>query len=310
MQKQKNKAIITAALTGAIHTPTMSLYLPITPQQLIDEILAVHEAGGAVAHLHVRDPKDGCPNADQDIFREIATEVKKHCDIILCTTTGGRLGEPVEKRVQVVSTLKPELASLNAGSLNFALFHVANKYKDWKYEWEKQYLESTEDVIFPNTFKTMRQFLSIFKEMETKPEFEIYDVGMINNLAFLIEAGYVQRPVYLQFVLGVLGGIPPAPENLLFMLETARKAIGDFEFSACVAGKAQFPLCTQSLIMGGHARVGLEDNLYLEKGVLAKSNAEQVAKIIRIARELGIEPATPQEARGILGLKGLDKVNF
>ena len=310
MQKQKNKAIITAALTGAIHTPTMSPYLPITPQQLIDEILAVHEAGGAVAHLHVRDPKDGCPNADQDIFREIATEVKKQCDIILCITTGGRLGESVEKRVQVVSTLKPELASLNAGSLNFALFHVADKYKDWKYEWEKQYLESTEDVIFPNTFKTMRQFLSIFKEMETKPEFEIYDVGMINNLAFLIEAGYVQRPVYLQFVLGVLGGIPPAPENLMFMLETARKAIGDFEFSACVAGKAQFPLCTQSLIMGGNARVGLEDNLYLEKGVLAKSNAEQVAKIIRIARELGIEPVTPQEARGILGLKGLDRVNF
>jgi len=310
MEKQKNKAIITAALTGAIHTPTMSPYLPITPQQLIDEILAVHEAGGAVAHLHVRDPKDGCPNADQDVFRDIATEVKKQCDIILCITTGGRLGESVEKRVQVVSTLKPELASLNAGSLNFALFHVADKYKDWKYEWEKQYLEGTEDLIFPNTFKTMRQFLSIFKEMETKPEFEIYDVGMINNLAFLIEAGYVQRPVYLQFVLGVLGGIPPAPENLMFMLETARKAIGDFEFSACVAGKAQFPLCTQSLIMGGNARVGLEDNLYLEKGVLAKSNAEQVAKIIRIARELGIEPATPQEAREILGLKGLDKVNF
>jgi len=310
MQKPKNKAIITAALTGAIHTPTMSPYLPITPEQLIDEILAVHEAGGAVAHLHVRDPKDGCPNADQDIFREIATEVKKHCDIILCTTTGGRLGESVEKRVQVVSTLKPELASLNAGSLNFALFHVADKYKDWKYGWEKQYLEGTEDLIFPNTFKTMREFLSIFREMETKPEFEIYDVGMINNLAFLIEAGYVQRPVYLQFVLGVLGGIPPAPENLMFMLETARKAIGDFEFSACVAGKAQFPLCTQSLIMGGNARVGLEDNLYLEKGVLAKSNAEQVAKIIRIARELGIEPATPQEARGILRLKGLDKVNF
>ena len=310
MQKTRNKVIITAALTGAIHTPTMSPHLPITPQQLIDEILAVHEAGGAVAHLHVRDPKDGCPNADQDIFREIATEVKRDCDIVLCTTTGGRLGEPVEKRVQVVSTLKPELASLNAGSLNFALFHVVDKFKDWKYEWEKEYLEGTEDLIFPNTFKTMRQFLSIFMEMGTKPEFEIYDVGMINNLAFLLEAGYVQRPVYLQFVLGVLGGIPPAPENLLFMLETARKAIGDFEFSACVAGKAQFPLCTQSLIMGGHARVGLEDNLYLEKGVLAKSNAEQVAKIIRIARELGIEPATPQEAREILGLKGLDKVNF
>jgi uncharacterized protein (DUF849 family) len=311
MEKRSNKkAIITAALTGAIHTPTMSRYLPVTPQQLIDEILAVHEAGGAVAHLHVRDPKNGYPTADQDVFREIATEVKKHCDIILCTTTGGRLGEPVEKRVQVVSTLKPELASLNAGSLNFALFHIVDRYKDWKYEWEKEYLENTEDVIFPNTFKTMRQFLAVFKEMETKPEFEIYDVGMINNLAFLIEAGYVRKPVYLQFVMGVLGGIPPSPENFIFLLDTARKLIGDFEFSACVAGRAQFPLCTQSLIMGGNARVGLEDNLYLEKGVLAKRNAEQVVKIIRIARELGIEPATPQEAREILGLKGLDKVNF
>jgi uncharacterized protein (DUF849 family) len=156
----------------------------------------------------------------------------------------------------------------------------------------------------------MRQFLAVFKEMETKPEFEIYDVGMINNLAFLIEAGYVRKPVYLQFVMGVLGGIPPSPENFIFLLDTARKLIGDFEFSACVAGRAQFPLCTQSLIMGGNARVGLEDNLYLEKGVLAKRNAEQVVKIIRIARELGIEPATPQEAREILGLKGLDKVNF
>jgi len=311
MEKQsKDKAIITAALTGAIHTPTMSPYLPVTPQQLIDEILAVHEAGGAVAHLHVRDPRTGIPTADQDVFREIATEVKKHCDIILCTTTGGKFGEPVEKRVKVVSTLKPELASCNAGSLNFALFHVVDKFKDWKYEWEKKYLEDTEDFIFPNTFKTMRQYLAIFNEMGTKPEFEIYDVGMINNLAFLIEAGYVKKPVYLQFVMGVLGGIFPTPENLIFLHETARKVIGDFEFSACVAGRAQFPLCTQSLIMGGNARVGLEDNLYLEKGVLAKSNAEPVAKIIRIARELGIEPATPQEAREILGLKGLDKVNF
>ena len=309
-KKSNNKAIITAALTGAIHTPTMSPYLPITPQQLIDEILAVHEAGGAVAHLHVRDPQNGIPTADQDVFRQIATEVKKNCDIILCTTTGGKFGEPVEKRGKVVSTLKPELASLNAGSLNFALFHVVSKFKDWKYEWEKKYLEDTEDFIFPNTFKTMRQYMAIFNEMGTKPEFEIYDVGMINNLAFLIEAGYVKKPVYLQFVMGVLGGIFPSVENLVFLHETARKIIGDFEFSTCVAGSVQIPLCTQSLIMGGNARVGLEDNLYLEKGRMAKSNAEQVAKIIRIARELGIEPATPDEAREILGLKGLDKVNF
>jgi uncharacterized protein (DUF849 family) len=304
------KAIITAALTGSIHTPSMSPYLPITARQLIDEILAVHEAGGAVAHLHVRDQQTGVPNADQDIYREIATEVKKHCDIILCTTTGGRLGEPVEKRVAVASSLKPELASLNAGSLNFALFHVVDKVKEWKFDWEKSYLENTDDFIFPNTFKTMGQFLDVFGKTQTKPEFEIYDTGMINNLAFMIKKGITKKPVYLQFVLGILGGIPATPENLVHLHETARRQIGDFEFSVCAAGSAQFPLCTQSLIMGGNARVGLEDNLYLEKGVLAKSNAEQVAKIIRIAKELGIEPATPAEARQILGLKGLDHVAF
>lgn len=304
------KAIITAALTGSIHTPSMSPYLPITARQLIDEILAVHEAGGAVAHLHVRDQESGIPDADQDIYKEIATEAKKHCDIILCTTTGGRLGEPVEKRVAVASSLEPELASLNAGSLNFALFHVVDKIKEWKFDWEKPYLENTDDFIFPNTFKTMRQFLEIFDKTGTKPEFEIYDTGMINNLAYLIKKGIAKKPVYLQFVMGILGGIPATPENQVHLYETARRQIGEFEFSVCAAGSAQFPMCTQSLLMGGNARVGLEDNLYLEKGVMAKSNAEQVAKIIRIARELGVEPATPNEARAILGLKGLDKVAF
>jgi uncharacterized protein (DUF849 family) len=304
------KAVITAALTGSIHTPSMSPYLPVTASQLIDEILAVHEAGGAVAHLHVRDQETGIPNADQDTYMEIATAVKKHCDIILCTTTGGRLGEPVEKRGAVATTLRPELASLNAGSLNFALFHIADKVENYKFDWEKPYLESTEDFIFPNTFKTMRQFLENFAKTGTKPEFEIYDMGMINNLAYLIRTGIVQKPVYLQFVMGILGGIPATPENLVYLLDTARRQIGDFQFSVCAAGNMQFPMCTQSLIMGGNARVGLEDNLYLEKGVLAKSNADQVKKIIRIAAELGIEPATPAEARKILGLKGLDKVAF
>jgi uncharacterized protein (DUF849 family) len=302
--------IITAALTGAVHTPTMSPHLPVTPGQLIDEAVAVHEAGGAVAHLHVRDPESGYPTADQDVYLEIATGVKKRCDIILCTTTGGRLGEPVEKRVRVASTLRPEMASLNAGSLNFGLFHITDKHEKWEYDWEKEYLEGTEDFIFPNTFKTIREFLTVFGETGTKPEFEIYDGGMINNVAFAIEAGWVQEPVYLQFVLGILGGMPADPQNLTFLIETARRTIGDFEYSVCAAGKNQFPICTQSLIFGGHARVGLEDNLYLERGVLAKSNAEQVSKIIRIARELGLEPATPEETRELLHLKGLDKVNF
>lgn len=304
------KAIITAAITGSVHTPSMSPHLPVTERQIIDEILAVHAAGGTVAHVHVREEADGMPCADQESFRRIATAVKSRCDIILCTTTGGRLGEPVSKRVQVASTLRPELASLNAGSLNFALYQTLGKFKEFKYDWEETYLRATEDFIFPNTFKTMREFLEIFNTTGTKPEFEIYDTGMINNLAFLIGQGIVRTPVYLQFVMGILGGIPATPENLVFLVETARRQIGRFEFSVCAAGNAQFPMCTQSLIMGGHARVGLEDNLYLEKGVLAKSNAEQVAKIIRIARELGVEPATPQEARHLLGLKGLEQVAY
>ncbi len=305
-----SQRIFTAALTGAIHTPSMSPYLPITPKQLIEEALRVHAAGAAVAHIHVRDPQTGLPNADQAIYQEIAAEVKKRCDIILCFTTGGKLGEPVENRVRVASNLKPELTSLNAGSLNFALFHIKDQVAEYKYEWEKQYLEATEDYIFPNTFKTMRQYLEIIYAHGAKPEFEVYDVGMLNNLAFMIKQGIAQRPVYLQFVMGILGGIPATLENLVFLVDTARRQIGDFEFSVCAAGRFQIPMCTGSLLMGGHARVGLEDSLYIEKGVLAKSNAEQVSKMIRIARELGVAPATPDEARRILGLKGVTAVGF
>ncbi len=305
-----SKRIITAALTGAIHTPSMSPYLPVTPEQLIEEAVRVHEAGAAVAHLHVRDPETGLPNADQAIYRKIAEEVKRRCDIVLCFTTGGKLGEAVENRVRVASNLRPELTSLNAGSLNFALFHITGNVREWKYDWEKPYLEGTEDFIFPNTFKTMRQFLDIIYANGAKPEFEIYDVGMINNLAFLIQKGIAKQPVYLQFVMGILGGIPATLENLVFLVNTARTQIKDFEFSVCAAGRQQIPMCTGSLILGGHARVGLEDSLYIEKGVLAKSSADQVRKIVKIARELGIQPASPQEARQILGLKGMDQLGF
>lgn len=308
---KSQKAIITAAVTGAIHTPTMSPHLPITPQQMIDDIMSVYEAGGAVAHLHARNPENGQPNADQEVFREVVTEVKRRCDIVICTTTGGRLGDTVENRAKVVSNLKPELASLNAGSMNFALFHVVPKYDgQWKHEWEKQYLAGTDDFIFPNTFYTIGKFTELMDQNGTKPEFEIYDVGMINNLAYLINAGRIQKPVYLQFVLGILGGIPATVENLVYLVQTARQQIGDFQWSVCAAGRAQFAMTTHALLMGGHARVGLEDNLYLEKGVLANNSGEQVAKLKRIANELGVETATPVEARQILGLKGLDKVNF
>jgi uncharacterized protein (DUF849 family) len=306
----KDKAIITAAITGSIHTPAMSPYLPITPKQIIKEAVAAYEAGAAVAHIHVRDPETGRPTPDINLVGEVVRGIKDRCNMILCITTGGGLGMTAEQRLIPVSTFKPELASFNAGSLNFALFPALDKIKEFKFDWEPQYLGMTEDFIFPNTFKSMREFTVIFNENGTKAEFEVYDSGMVNNVAFMIDKGYVKKPVYIQFVMGVLGGITPSSENLLFLVDYAKKRIGDFEFSVCVAGRAQFTICTQSLLLGGNVRVGLEDNLYLDKGVMAKSNAEQVAKIVRIAKELGIEPASPDEARKILGLKGMDKVNF
>ena len=304
------KVIVTAAINGSVHTPTMSPYLPITPQQIADEAVRVYEVGGAIAHIHVRNPENGMPVSDPELFRAVATKVKSRCNIVLCFTTGGTPDMSVAERAKVVSALKPELASFNAGSLNFGIFPIAEGIEDFKYDWEKPFLQDSEDGIFPNTFKTLREYSQLFAENETKPELEVYDAGMINNLAFLIQRGYIKRPLHLQFVLGILGGMPASANSLVFLYNTARETIGDFTWSVCAAGRHQFPMCTISMIMGGNVRVGMEDNLYLSKGVLAKSNAEQVEKIIRIARELGLEPATPDEAREILKLKGQDKVNF
>jgi len=305
-----SKTIVTAAITGGIHTPTMTPHLPITPNEIADEAVRAWEAGAAVAHIHARDPETGQPSASPDLYREIVTNVKSRCDMILCLSTGGGVGMTTEQRVSVVPTFKPELASFNSGSVNFALFPVVSKYKEWKHPWEAQYLAMTEDVVFTNTFKTLREFCDFFNENDTKPELEVYDVAMINNIAFLIEKGYLQKPVYIQFVMGILGGIPPSIDNLLFLYNTARSTIGDFAWSVCAAGRHQMRMCTSALVMGGNVRVGLEDSMYLEKGQMAKSNAEQVEKIVRIAKELGVEAATPDEARGILGLKGLDMVAY
>jgi uncharacterized protein (DUF849 family) len=306
----KDKVIITAAITGSIHTPTMSSYLPIMPKEIADEAVRAYEAGAAVCHVHARDPKNGMPSPDLNLFKEIITSIKSRCNIVICISTGGGSGMTVEERVAPVKLYKPELASLNAGSINFALFPLISRYKEWKFEWEKERLGMTEDFIFSNTFKSMREYCAAFNETGTKPEFEVYDAGMVNNVAFMIQAGYIKKPVYIQFVMGVLGGITPGPENLLFLVDYARRQIGDFVFSVCVAGRAQFPICTQSLLIDGNCRVGMEDNLYLEKGQMAKSNAEQVTKMVRIAKEFGVEPVTPDEARKILGLKGIDKVNY
>lgn len=305
-----SKVIITAAITGSIHTPSMSGYLPITPDEIAAEAIRSHEAGAAVVHIHVRDPKNGRPSSDKSLYGQVLSKIKDKTDLVVCITTGGGLGQTTDERVVGVRNFRPELASLNGGSINFALFHALDNLKDFKYDWEREYLAMTEDFIFPNTFKTLREFNQIFEEEGTKPEFEIYDVGMINNLAFLIKKGLIKKPVYLQFVMGILGGIPATIENLQFLKNTAKNQIDDFEWSVCAAGKNQYRMCTAALLMDGNARVGLEDNLYLEKGVMAKSNAEQVEKIVRIAKEIGVEPASPADARNILHLKGLDHVGF
>ena len=306
-----DKFIVTAALTGAIHTPTMSPYLPVTPDQLAEEARRAREAGAAVVHVHGRDPQTGRPSADSQVFGEILTKIKSKCDAVICTTTGGGFGMGVEERVKVVKTYSPELASLNAGSLNFSLHPLLEKMQDFKYDWEPQYLAMSEDFIFPNTFKTLREFGAYFSQEGTKPELEVYDAGMLNNIAFLLSRGIIKKPVYIQFVLGILGGMQATISNLVFLHNSAREILGaEFVWSVCAAGKSQFKMCNAALLMGGFTRVGLEDNLYLEKGELAKSSAEQVEKIIRIAKEHGLEPATPEEARAILNLKGPQAVKF
>jgi uncharacterized protein (DUF849 family) len=290
----------------------MTPYLPITPDQIADNAIQAYEAGAAVCHVHARNPETGQPANEMELYRKIITKIKSKCDMVVCTTTGGGLGMTPEQRVTVVSSYKPELASCNMGSMNFALFPILDKMKEFKYPWEKMYLEFSEDYIFSNTFKSLRIFLNIFNEHQTKPELEVYDAGMINNAAFMIERGLLKPPVYLQFVLGILGGMQATIENLVFLYESAVRMLGakNFVWSVCAAGRNQMPMCTHALLMGGNARVGMEDAVWLEKGALAKNNGEQVAKIIRIAKEFGIEPATPAEARKMLGLKGLDKVGY
>jgi uncharacterized protein (DUF849 family) len=304
------KVIITAALTGNIHTPSMSPYLPITPGQLIEEAVRCEQAGAAVVHVHARNPEDGKPTTDVEIYREILSGIKEKTNLVVSPTTGGTATMTPEQRIRVVRELKPEMATFNAGSLNFALYPVVDKVEEFKYPWEKDFLESTEGFIFPNTFTSLKVFCQTMNEVQTKPELEVYDVGQITNLAQIIAEGYLKKPLYLQFVLGILGGIPATLDNLLFLTNTARNILGEFELSVCAAGKHQFPMGIANMIQGGHMRVGLEDNLYISKGKLAKSSAEQVEKAIRLARELGLDTASSDDARGILGLKGSDKVNF
>jgi uncharacterized protein (DUF849 family) len=308
----QDKVIVTAAVTGSAHFPSMSPYLPITQQQIIEDAVKSADAGAAVLHIHVRNPENGMPTPDIDIFKEVLIGIKARTDAVICISTGGGMGMSTEQRAAPVINLKPEMASLNFGSMNFSVFTQAEKVKDWRYPWEKLSVLASEDYIFPNTFKTLREFLAIFAANDTKPELEIYDLGMVNNLAFMMSRGHIKPPVHIQFVTGTLGGVPSTVDSLTALYNATRLAIGqgNFTWSAIAAGRFQMPICTVALAMGGNVRVGMEDSLYIGKGVMAKSSSEQVAKIIRIMRELSLEPAAPDEARRILELKGLSKVSY
>lgn len=309
------KLIITAAITGGVTMPVQTPYLPLTPEQIADEAVRAAEAGAASVHIHARNPHDGRPTADLDVYREILPRIRERSDVIVCITTGGGLGLSTEDRIRVVPTFKPELATFNMGSINFSIHPIAARYKDedYKYAWEKGYIEMTKDTVFRNTFADLEHFCRTMKDNGSRSECEIYDVGHLYNTNYLIRQGFLELPVWLQFVTGVLGGIGSAPEDIVNLKHTADRLIGPQNYKWSVIGAGfpqQFQVSTLAIVMGGHVRVGLEDNIYIERRVLAKSNAELVEKVARIAKELGREIATPDEAREILGLKGKDKVNF
>lgn len=306
MKIASNKRIVTCALTGSINLPTMSEYLPLTPDQLAQHASDAANAGAAVVHVHARDPKTGQPSSDQELFAEILEKIKKkNKDLIICLTTGGGMGMTVEERASVIPRFKPSLASCNLGSMNWGVFAISDKYKDFKYPWESAMLEMSKGYIFKNTFADLFKITKIMEENGTKPELEVYDAGHLYNCQYLIQAGYLKTPVYLQFVTGILGGIGSTPYDLMTLIQTADRVIGkgNYIWSAFGAGRSEFPICTQSLLLGGNVRVGMEDNLSLRKGVLAKSNGELVEKMVRIMGEFDFEPATPAETREILGLK-------
>jgi uncharacterized protein (DUF849 family) len=307
-----NKVIITCAVTGSIHTPTMSPHLPLTPEEIATQAVDAAKAGAAILHLHARDPATGQPCADPDVFMQFLPRIKNDCDAVINITTGGSSLMSLEERLAAPNLAQPEMASLNMGSMNFGLFPMKRRHSEWLHEWEPKLLEATREVVFKNSFADIEQIFSQLGEGHgTRFEFECYDVGHIQTLAFYLREGLIQKPVFVQFVLGVLGGIDASPESLMHMKATADRLLGDqYRFSVLSAGRLQIPLATIGAILGGNVRVGLEDSLLIGRGKLASNNAEQVLKVRRVLEELGYEIATPDDARRMLGLKGADKVNF
>ncbi len=307
-----SKVIISVAVTGSIHTPTMSPHLPVTPDEIAEQSIAAAKAGASIIHLHARDPKDGRPTPDPDVFMQFLPRIKQNCDAVINITTGGGANMTVDQRMAAPLVAKPEMCSLNMGSMNFGIFGLADRYKNWKHDWEEPFLRGTDNFIFRNTFGDIGRILKELGEAHgTRFEHECYDVGHLYTLAHFVDRGLVKPPFFVQMIFGILGGIGADMRNLMFMKETADKLFGqDYRWSVLAAGKNQMAFCTQAAMMGGNVRVGLEDSLWLGKGQLAPDNAAQVAKIRRIIEELGLEVATPTEARAMLALKGGDRVGF
>ena len=305
--------IITCAPTGGIHTPTMSPHLPITPAEIARASIEAAEAGAAIIHLHARDPETGKPDPRPETFQQFLPIIKQSTDAVVNVSTGGGLGMSMDERLLAATTASPEMASLNMGSMNFGIFPLLDKYSDWKFDWEPKFLEMTRDFIFPNTFATIEYALKTLGDGHgTRFEFECYDLSHLYNIKWFIDQGLIKPPFFVQMVFGILGGVGADLENLVHMHKIADRLFGpeNYEWSVLAAGRHQMPFATQSALLGGNLRVGLEDSLFIGKGELATSNAQQVTRIRQVIEGLGLTVATPAEARERLGLKGGDKVAF
>ncbi len=308
---RKNKTVITCAITGAIHTPTMSDALPYTADDIAQQAVEAAEAGASILHLHARRPEDGGVSIDPDKFGAFLPRIKQATNAVVNLSTGGSLLNTIEDRIGPAMKFSPEMCSLNMGSMNFSFHPLAKRYDEWKFDWEKEYVENSDTYIFRNTFRDIKTVSDNLSPHNIKFEHECYDVGHLYNLKFCMDTGLFKAPIFIQFIFGILGGIGPEVDNLIFMKRTADRLFGDdYRWSVLGAGGAQMSLATTASQMGGNVRVGLEDSLFIERGKLAKSNAQQVKKIRRIVEELGSEVASPDEAREMLDLKGGDRTNF
>ena len=311
MAAAQGKVIITCAITGSIHTPTMSPHLPITADEIADAAIGAAKAGAAIVHLHARDPSNGKPTQDPKAFEQFLPKIKAGSNVVINLTTGGAPTMKTEERLQPALKLKPEVASLNMGSMNFGLYEMLGRYKEFKFDWEQPYLAGSDDRVFKNTFKDIAYILESCSSNGTRFEFECYDIGHLYTAAHFLDRGLVKPPLFIQSVFGIRGGIGPHPEDVLHMKRTADRLFGDaYLWSVLGAGRNQMFIAAQSAVMGGNVRVGLEDSLWLGRGTLAKSNAEQVTKVRHIIEEIGLQVATPDEARKMLKLKGGNNVAF